>query len=95
MAVSTKPVKFFIALAAFILTALYLLPGGISRQNSLPPFPGEDNRKNSNQKPLTPPPKVDLINGIPAIGFGTWKASSSVASFTIYNLIIILHNVGT
>lgn len=87
MVVSIKPVRFFIALAAFILTAFYLLPGVLPRlggidgsQDGLPPFPGEENRKDDNHQPLTPPPKVDLINGIPAIGFGTWKASPSVAS---------------
>lgn len=83
MASATKPIKLFVVFAAFLLTAFYLLPGPHrGTKTGLVPFPGEDDRKHGtpgSQKPLNPPPKVDLINGIPAIGFGTWRAPQTEA----------------
>lgn len=76
-----KPFKLFVIFVAFLLTITFYLLPGLHGIGGLPWFTGEKSRKDGDQYPLRPPPKVDLISGIPAIGFGTWRASPSVASF--------------
>lgn len=90
----TKPLKLFIVFAVFLITAFYLIPGphqGL--QEGLAPFPGEENRKDASrpgsQQLLKPAPKVNLIKGIPAIGFGTWRSPQSEACSPIINSLIL------